>query len=266
MIGIIYSTKDGVSSSAAQSIISEYGLEETDGDFANERITVRKVETELVHSEQADSFGFELLYFLSKHSSAMGVSAFTTHSTGNWSSKAELGGKPGELSTAAPLAMLASLLSFGRIDIPMEKSYEATHHGPLLTTPSLFIELGGNDETRADKELLAKLAAATYDSAVHVAENDTDFTKIVIGIGGNHYPSKFSKLAIEKGYAFSHIMSRYSIMNEDGSDNLNVLQQTTTRTTNAPEVAVLEWKSVNSEVRTKILSKLNEIGLDYEKI
>lgn len=266
MIGIVYSTKDEVSASAARAIISEYGLENKGGSFANDRIAVKEIETELTCAEKADSFGFEVIFFLSKHSSAKGIPAFTTHATGNWAGKAELGGKPKELSTAAPASMLAVLASFGKLDVRIEKGYEATHHGPLLKTPSLFVELGGNDETRSNMELQRKLAVAAYESATLTADKEVDMAKVVIGIGGNHYPSKFSKLAMEKGYAFSHIMPKYAIMNDDSSDNLDMLEQTLARSANAPEAAVLEWKSVNSVVRNKILSRLNEIGLDYEKI
>ena len=137
MIGIVYSTKDEVSASSAKVIISEYGLEAKDDSFVDDMIAVKEIETELVHAEQADAFGFEVIFFLSKHSSAKGIPAFTTHATGNWTKNAELGGKPKELSTAAPMSMLAALTNFGKIDVPIEKGYEATHHGPLLKTPSL---------------------------------------------------------------------------------------------------------------------------------
>ena len=117
-----------------------------------------------------------------------------------------------------------------------------------------------------NKAAATKLAGAVFEAVTGMANGETEFEKVVIGIGSNHYPEKFSRLALSKGYAFSHIMPKYAIFNDDGSSNLDVLEQALERSSNKPEVAVVDWKSLNSAMKEQTIKKLNEIGLDNEKI
>ena len=204
--------------------------------------------------------------FLSEHRSEAGISMFSAHSLGNWGEQAKFGGRGKQLSYAAPVAMLAALTNLSKITEPIGKRYEATHHGPLLTTPSLFVEIGGNEEAIRNKEYAKLAAEAAYDAVQSVIDDNVKYKKVVIGIGSNHYPEKFSALAIDEAYAFSHIMPKYAMINDDGSNNLDVLDQTLKRSTHEPEAAVIEWKSLNSATREETIKKLDEIGLDYEKI
>ncbi|MDE1761892.1 MAG: hypothetical protein KGH59_03445 [Candidatus Micrarchaeota archaeon] len=268
MIGIIYSADDPASANAAGQ------LKETH-DFSESRISGRtcwkngdivlwEADSRLIDAKSVDTMGFEVAYFLSKHKSANGVGAFTTHPLGNWTAEAAIGGTPRELSIAAPAEMLCVLAAIARIDaVGIERTYEATHHGPLLRTPSLFVELGGNDAAISNVRLAHKLADAVF-SALSVKQDLQD--KVVIGIGGTHYPAKFTKLALEKGYAFAHMMPKHAILNDDGSDNLGMLSQAVERSKAPPEAAVIDWKSINAETRNKVLKELSAIGIDYERV
>lgn len=270
MIGIVYSKQDPAGTNMAQHLIDSFDFEEVGKDaqaqYGNDCSKIFGIDALPIEANDADSLGCELLFFLSQHRSKAGISALTTHSLGNWTKEAAVGGKPKQLSYAAPLAMLTALTRLNSIDVDVEKTYEATHHGPLLKTPSLFVELGGNDKMINNKGYAANVAEAAYDSIKKMASGDVEYSMVVIGVGSTHYPDKFTKLALERGYAFSHIMPRYAIMNEDGTSNLDVLEQALERTTNAPERAVVEWKSMNSIAREQTIKKLGEIGLDYEKV
>jgi len=268
MIGLIFSESDPASRNMAERLIEGCGFEEAKVAgkecWKKGHAALFKTEAPLITSEWADSLGLEVIYFLSKHKSEQGVAALTTHSLGNWTSEAKLGGLPLELSFAAPVEMLGILKAIERISITgFEKTYEATHHGPLLKTPSLFVELGGDEASIGNKKVAERLADA-MDSAMFA--DKADLSKVVMGIGGTHYPKKFTALALEKGYAFSHIMPRYSILNSDGTDNLALLEQALTRSKLAPESAVIEWKSVNANIKERVLNKLGEIGLEYERV
>lgn len=253
----------------AEHIIRKYGPTELDqthmqGVSALHKLGTAllvKTDAELVSAEFADSLDADVIYFISKHSSSAGIGSFSTHSEGNWVQRAELGGRPGQLSAAAPAEMLNVLISLRKIDVEMEKSYEATHHGPLLKTPSLFAELGGNEETRSSIKLAEKLA----DAIMRAIDMPKEFAKVVVGIGGMHYPSKFSKLAVEKGYAFSHILPKYAV-SDDIESSLATLPQVLERSRPKPELALIDWKSFNLETKSKIIKKLNEIGLEYAKV
>ena len=199
----------------------------------------------------------DLIIFLSKHSSSKEVASFTTHAEGNWSERVDFGGKPNELSVASPVSMLRILkkiYEINRTGIPV--TYEATHHGPLLKTPSLFVELGGNSEIKERKEFYDLLARATSEAFFGDAPA---YDKVAIGIGGTHYPERFTKLALDERYAFSHIMSKYNV------EHIDMLEQALKRSDSNIDIAVVEWKSIKSGERDKVIKRLNELGLDYEK-
>jgi D-aminoacyl-tRNA deacylase len=267
MITIAYSESDPVSLNAAQRIISYHGLEEKGiGLHGSGRIELRRVEGSMLRSEAADGIGSDLIIFLSQHSSRAGVPSLTVHSLGNWGSDTKLGGKPHTLSTAAPSAMLAILTRMSGSQIKTEKTYEATHHGPQLSTPSLFAEVGGNETITKDSRMAGEMGLIVYGAAVQIASHHAEYSRVAIGIGGSHYPSKFTQLAIGKGYAFGHIMPRHAVFNEDGTDNLGMLAQAQSRSAQRPDIAVIEWKSFNSQARSRIIKALGNIGIDHERV
>ncbi len=236
-------------------------IEEFNGSkrFKYENITLIEIKDLHINAYYLDDYKTDSIIFLSKHSSSKGVPSFTVHAEGNWSEKAELGGLPHQLSVASPIAMLKLLNNMGKLNQEsLDVTYEATHHGPFLKTPSLFIELGGNTEVMESakyQEIVSKSVSRYID------EGEADgFSKIVVGIGSNHYPNKFSSLAFGRGYAFSHIMPKYY------TTEYGMLDQAFSRSVPKPESAVIDWKSIKSEERNKIIGRLNEIGMDYEKV
>ncbi len=270
MIGICYSELDEAGSNMALHLAEKYDFEEADGQgyvsYENDVAKICKIDSPLIEADFLDKLHFKLIVFLSMHKSAAGVGLFSTHSLGNWGAEAKLGGRGKLLSSAAPVVMLAALSNLSKIASPIGKRYEATHHGPLLDTPSLFVEIGGNDEVMKSKEYANAASEAAYEAVLSSEENDVKYKKVVIGIGSNHYPSNFSAMALEKGYAFSHIMPKYAINNADGSNNLGVLEQALKKSTHEPEAAVIDWKSLNSATRDETIKTLDAIGLDYETI
>lgn len=270
MIGIVYSKQDPAGANMAEYLIRNHDFNQIEGSeyvtYENKYAKIYEIAVSPVQADFVDLFKCDLVFFLSQHKSEASIGSFTTHSLGNWGKEAMVGGKPKQLSHAAPAAMFAALVNLNKIDAEVEKTYEATHHGPLLATPSLFVELGGNEEAIRDKDRAAKVAEAAYNAVLDAKNGEAACNKIVIGIGSTHYPEKFSRLALEKGYAFSHIMPKYAILNEDGTNNLDMLEQTLERSTHKPEAAVIDWKSLNAVTKEETIGKLEEIGLDYEKI
>lgn len=254
MISFVYSNMDPVSSNAAAYLIRERGLKEGKN---SGRIRLMKIEGSLIGAE-IEAHEDSVLYFLSQHRSSSGVSAFTTHPTGNWGDEAKLGGKPRQLSVAAPLHMLGIIKNLAQIKAEPEKTYEATHHGPLLMMPSLFAEFGGSEEVLNDKGMAELLAEAAYKAASDAIDGKIHCSKVVLGIGASHYPSKFNKLAIEKDYAFSHIMPKYMA-------DASMLEQAIERSDPKPEAAVIDWKGINSYAREIIIRQLDQIGIAYER-
>ncbi len=264
MIGLIYSKRDLTASNAMASLFKKYDLEEDENHRCMlDKVSFIGIEEELIHYEKVDSEGFDILYMVSRHKSSAGIASFTTHATGNFTKDASLGGMPKQLSVSAPAEMLSVLKHMPNTIPEIQKTYEATHHGPLLNTPSLFVEVGGNDEITSRPYIIALLGDLAYDS---IKDEDVGYEKIAIGIGGNHYPSKFYKKSMESNYAFGHIMSRHSFHNKDGTDNFDMIPLAIERSRLEVEVAILDWKGMNSNERTKVINTLNEFGLDYERV
>ncbi len=266
MISIVYTDSDPVSHDAALRIISDCAMrDEGNGVHRSAGIELRCMGPDLLGLESLDSLGASLIIFLSRHTSSAGVSAFTVHAEGNWGEEARLGGKPHSLSVASPYAMLCVLKLMSESGSGIEKTYEATHHGPLLNTPSLFAEFGAGTLPPGNSALSGELGLLVYRAALMV-DSRQESAKAVIGIGGGHYPSKFTRLAIEKGYAFGHIMPRHALASAKGGDNLSMIEQAVQRSATRPECAVIEWKSIDSQTRSRVIKKLDSIGIEHERV
>ncbi|MDE1870657.1 MAG: hypothetical protein KGI06_00245 [Candidatus Micrarchaeota archaeon] len=261
MVCFVYS-KDVTSSNIASSLKAELGLEEAESfhgmrSFVADRIRMIEISDALVHAESLDGILDDTAIFLSRHSSSMGIASFTVHAEGNWSSENPLGGRPKSLSVSSPVGMIKVLGAIGRMNISgMGTTYEATHHGPYLDNPSFFVELGGNEDMMksvAHAKLIASAIAVSLDE-------EPEYDKIAVGIGGMHYPEKFTRLALEGKYAFSHIMPKYHIA------CIDMLGSAFERSDIGAEIAVIEWKSIKAVGREMIVRELNRLGIDYAKV
>jgi D-aminoacyl-tRNA deacylase len=265
-----YSIEDSVSLGVADELKSLLGMEhdmEINGNrhfIQGDGIEMIELGTSLVNADYVEGLvKADLIVFLSRHRSAKGVTAFTVHPEGNWGTAAELGGRPKELGVSSPVNMLRFMrclkAAASEAGSDAQVVYEATHHGPLLKTPSFFAELGGNQEAMDSTKLRSALADAAF-RFTH-PENDTSgYSKIVVHIGGLHYSGRATQLAMEKGYAFAHIMPKYYVAETD------MLQQAMKRSDMPPELALVEWKSINADKRNMVLDKLKELGIDYERV
>jgi len=149
----------------------------------------------------------ELLVFLSKHRSDKGTDSLTVHPPGNFLS-ADYGGRERFLPPSAPHHMSAALRSLYNVKKSMglkdRTSYEVTHHGPVVSSPCFFIEIGSGSsrwEIREPGEAVARSILSD------------EFTKpvtdlpVAIGIGGGHYAPRFTDMALKKRFSFGHMIS-----------------------------------------------------------
>lgn len=225
--------------------------------FSNGKDRMVKVTGRLINAEFLDGIVDDTTIFLSRHSSGKGIPAFTVHAQGNWTDDNSFGGRPKTLSVSSPSNMFNILHSINRLNsFDMQVTYEATHHGPFLNVPSLFVELGGNESVINSVEranLVANAIAGSF-------ENGVEYGKVAIGIGGMHYPSKFTRLALEGKYAFAHIMPKYKV------GCTNMIGAAMERSDRKPEIALVEWKSIKAAERERIVRELNQQGIDYAKV
>ena len=151
---------------------------------------------------------------LSRHSSSKAIKAYTVHHTGNVG-KAELGGEPNSFSLAWPsfaCLVLRKLKEYQREGYDV--TYEATHHGPTIPKPLVFVEIGSTEEEWRDKENHKRLALAIA-KALEEYEN-FQCSKVALWIGGTHYAKRASKRCFE-GICVSHILAKYTFehLNEE---------------------------------------------------
>ena len=242
---VIYTTYDYVSRIAGEYLERQYPS----------AVTIEKRETNLLF----ENFNNEkdIICFPYSHSSSKGIASFTTHSLGNFKDDPELGGLPKTLVDAAPLEMLSFLHTIYKKDVPIDRVYEATHHGPFVNKPSFFIELGGNSETISNTDYIKNM----IDAFIESLDNRINSYTIVVGIGGMHYASTFTKLAITKNYAFSFIVSKYNVQYLDE----NLIRQLVAKSKGL-EKFVIEKKSLNATDRNRVLSLIEEEGFSYEMV
>lgn len=209
--------------------------------------------------QDADLFGTDLAVFLSRHAAAGGKPCFTCHLTGNFGEpKGELGGAARTLSTASAHWLKRFYLALkektGRV------SMEATHHGPTLKTPTLFVETGSDESEWVKPEngrLMAESVLAALECPTPAFKND----KVALGFGGTHYCSAFTPL-LEQGWAFSHVASKHSV--EFVSKDL--LQQAVQKTVEPVEMVFLDKGGLPSAKRKEIEGWCGELGLACESI
>lgn len=259
---IVYTKAEGISKGLGERAVDFSGAEEVEpiGEhrhFKSDRVDILELERIPIYEEGLDSLiDTDLFVFLSRHRSSKGVASFTIHPLGNWAASAEAGGKPGMLSVSAPWQMrnmLARISKLNNTDVRV--TYEATHHGPLLETPSFFVEVGGSEAiTDLHYDILADAVAGYF------LENHENVGKVAVAIGGTHYPEKFTRLAIEGKYAFSHIMPRHSCTYSD------MLKMAIQRSEPKAECAVIDWKGITAPEREVAIKKLAGLGIDYVRV
>jgi D-aminoacyl-tRNA deacylase len=258
MIGFAYSVRDPAGSGVVNYIASRLKLDKS---------SICKGAVECYEAENFVLAGFseDVVYFdfldvkmpieaefyvvISRHSSEAGVKSYTVHATGNFSKEALYGGRPRELGITHPAVMFKllrglknSAVSLNRLEY--EVSYEATHHGPTsLSKPLVFIEIGSS---RAEWSDLVN-HAVIGDTLLEFLREYPNLPECTssIGIGGGHYPRKFTDIALSENVCFGHIIPKYALSHLD----FEILDMMTMRTAIKPVQIIVEKKSTRREHR-----------------
>jgi D-aminoacyl-tRNA deacylase len=139
----------------------------------------------------------ECIIYASRHRSESGKRSLTVHPIGNFGS-ADFGGRPKTLVPSSPHLMTQALrlLRKKAKDLDFSVSYEATHHGPYLQTPTFFIEIGSDENAWRDENA----ALAIAETLLEVRTKDYP---VGIGVGGGHYVPRITDVALEREISFS---------------------------------------------------------------
>ena len=147
----------------------------------------------------------ECLIYASRHRSESGKRSLTAHPIGNFG-KAEFGGREKTLVPSFPHMMTGAMrvLRKKAKGLDYDVSFEATHHGPFLQTPTFFIEIGSDEKAWSDKEA-GRVIAET------IMETQAAVYPVGIGVGGGHYAPRITDVALERKISFGHIVPTYAL-------------------------------------------------------
>ncbi|MBI5398394.1 hypothetical protein HZB03_02920, partial [Candidatus Woesearchaeota archaeon] len=137
--------------------------------------------------------------------------------------------------------------------VSFEIVQEATHHGPLLSKPSMFIEIGSDEKCWEDKtagEIIAK-------TILYLITAEIKHCEAVFVLGGGHYNQVAQKVMRSTKYAVGHICPKYALPYLDAA----MLGQLMGRSGSVP-IAILDWKGLGQE-KERIIRILEEAGVKY---
>lgn len=274
MILLVASRKDIAGLNIAQHLIRNYLFKETKKSTKNNplyagNINNKKVFLILINEETTQTQNLperfqnlDLIIFISRHCSSSGKPTFSVHTPGNLHI-AEMGGFSKKVSISPAIAMKNALkaLAFFRdeSEIDFDVSYECTHHGPSLNIPAMFVELGSSKIQWSNTKAAVIVGHAAI---LAISKFKLSTKKAVLGIGGTHYNSKFTNLALTSDTIFSHIIPKYMVHYVDSE----ILSECVEKTLEKVDYALLDWKGIKSSDKPKLLRALEKINLSYKKI
>ena len=225
-----------------------------------------------VHCENIDkelelalSTSLESIIFITKHDSKSGKPSFSVHTQGNWN-KNELGGNPQEIATC-PVILKHLLFRALQVQNNLQTEgfdviNECTHHGPSISIPSVFIEIGSTKNEWSRQDAGAVLAHSIETSLQAYGGEELPLKKkppkTIIGFGGTHTCSNFTRLVTEDKIYLSHVCPEYALDTLEPQLILQAIQKST-----RPAISVVDWKGMSSMKRQKILEFLQNLNLPY---
>ena len=224
--------------------------------------------------------------FPSRHVASSGAPCLTIHPIGTFQynsvNKPLFGGKPGD--GPPPSLRMSSwmrelkrkVISYG-LNEEFSVSFETTHHGPWLSSPSLFIEIGSTEE-KWGHEIAASALADVMISGLNLDSNlevpVINPKKVVFCLGGGHYAPQPMRLS-DQGITIGHMLATYALNIQKDDTELNSINEdwklvilsayhSTKRANPNSEVwAYIDKKSFKGWQRNKIRDLLLESGIPF---
>ncbi len=185
-----------------------------DEDYIDDRVS------ETVHA------AVEVVIFASRHRAESRIPTLTVHPIGNYSS-ADFGGRPATLCRTSPHLMTSALraLAANAKGLGFNVSFETTHHGPVVTAPAFYIEIGSYEELWGREDA----ADAVADSILEAKEEKAP---VVVCVGGGHYAPRYTEIALSRKVSIGHMAANYAL----GALDEGMIRQMADRSQNAAEV------------------------------
>ncbi|MDR0334418.1 MAG: D-aminoacyl-tRNA deacylase [Methanomassiliicoccaceae archaeon] len=193
------------------------------------------------------------MIFLSRHRAASGIPTLTVHPIGNFHG-ADLGGRPGTLVNASPGTMTDILRNLLSTDTgPFKVSFEVTHHGPFVSIPATFVEIGSDETQWGNKEAAGMLA----DAVLKLGDNDHENA---IGIGGGHYAPRFTEVAQKYRLNIGHMIPEYAFKGSDDDDLIRMITESAEKS--FTKMAYVHKRSMKAETARRVLNAVASCNLE----
>jgi D-aminoacyl-tRNA deacylase len=212
-----------------------------------------KIKHENLEKEISEKLGLKpkQAIFLSRHRSKTGEPTLTTHPIGNFA-EAKFGGRQKTLVESSP-KLMTNLLRIINKNAQLAKLYhkvcfEVTHHGPYMSIPTIFVEVGSSEEEWKKQEPANIISKSILEllSLHHYEEEISNNIPVLIGIGGGHYAPRFTDIALEKNVAFGHMIPTYQI--DAGNVNEEIFEKAIEATPNVKGVYLHKKELKKSQV------------------
>ncbi|MBP6857070.1 hypothetical protein KBC25_01455 [Candidatus Pacearchaeota archaeon] len=205
---------------------------------------------------------YDLIIFASKHQSEKKEKSLSVHAPGNFRT-ADFGGEPEKV---CPASALFNKLLFTKLQENAENAsldykvtLECTHHGPLISKPCVFIEIGSTETEWVDRRAGFILAKTIKETIEEFQENK--YREIAVGLGGPHYCPGFNKLQLKSNVAFAHIIPEYVMPISE-----TFILETIKKTVEPVDFVVLDWKGLGkSEQRQAVIDILEKNYIQWKK-
>ena len=240
-----------------------YELEEG---FCARKVGIYTSNTETIFCNDIDrAIDADLFIFATVHKSNAGIASLSVHGLGNWGDYADYGGRPRELCPAPAIFLMEGLIRLSELAGSKGEAFdydvvqEATHHGPFLSKPAMFIEIGSSEERWNDPNA-GEVVAETI---MHLVKLDTNRANVRVGlaIGGTHTTTNFKKHILAREFAIAHCCPKYALE----SLNEAMIRQAMSRTEPECKLIVLDWKGLKKE-KARIVKILQDSGIVYERL
>lgn len=215
------------------------------------------LKTDTVFAEELDKrIDADLFIFATRHQASSEMSTLSVHTPGNFA-KADFGGADGKICVALPFLMKKAMTKLNAYNsISYNITMEATHHGPYLEKPAMFIEIGSTEKQWQNMEAGRIIARTISELTVEGFEPSG---VSAAGIGGPHYCSGFNKFCFDGEFAVGHVCPKYHADRIDKAMLLRMAEKTSPRA----GMFLIDWKGVNSAQRNSIIAMIEELGLKY---
>lgn len=224
------------------------------------------IEKETIFTENLDLEKinqYDFVIFASKHESAKKEKTLSVHAPGNFRN-ADFGGVKGKVCKSSGVfqkELLENLEKFSKEHNLNDYNItlEATHHGPLINKPCVYIEIGSTDTEWKDTKAAFVVAKTIAETIKNFKENK--YREVAIGIGGPHYCPNFNKIQLKSNVALSHIIAQYNLpLTEE------IIKEAIEKTQEEVDFVILDWKGIpNSEERKRIIEILNKNYIQYKR-